>query len=96
MNQHELLEQIAINTKETADRTRRTETNMHKIREHFGIAGPNGQITCTDHNTVKVHGFDVTLSQILKCLEGSEDFERGDKVRVRNGAGVIAVINFVR
>lgn len=94
-NQHEMLLQLTNDVREIADRSRRTETNLHKIREHLGVAGPKDQVVCIDHNVVKVHGLDVTLAQILKCLEGQPDFEGTDTVQVRSGNTMIAVLTFM-
>lgn len=86
-----IIEQLA----EISARTRRTETGMHKLREHFGlvVAGPN-QAIVTGHNTVRVQGYDVTLSQINRAIDAHG--LHGDMLRIETQEGVIAHITFVR
>lgn len=81
---------------EIADRTRRTETNLHKMREHFGIAGAtNGHVSIVGHNAVRVQGYDVTLSQIRKAILADPGCELNDKIQVADvNDQIIAVVTF--
>ena len=95
MTQAEQLEYLCTQVNELAARARRTETQLHKVREHLGIAPVYEKVLITDHNTVTVGGFDVTLSQIKRALE--EDLighEMLDTIQVHNRAGLIATITF--
>ena len=96
MTPHEMLQQLCTQVAEISDRTRRTETNMHKMREHMGIAGPaSNHVSIIGHNAVRVQGYDVTLSQIRKALLATPGHEPKDKVQIANSDDeVIAVITF--
>jgi len=95
MNQQDMLQQLCERVDEIHDRTRRTETNLHKVREHLGIAGPAAQIEVLGANDVVVQGYDVTLSQIRKRLKAEKSYNIGDAVTVRTEAGVIAVVTLM-
>jgi len=93
MNQHEQLTHLCEQVQEIAARTRRTETNLHKIREHLGLE-LDSQVSARDSGTVISTGHDVTLSQIKRALEKREWFEQGDRVSVVVNGATIAVISF--
>lgn len=94
MNTEEQLATINEQLREITDRSRRTETGLHKIREHLGINGDRGQVKVLGSNDVEVQGYDVTLSQIRKTLLAADKFIVGDRVAVRGKEGVFAVVIF--
>jgi len=96
MNQQDMLQQLCAQVSEISDRTRRTETNLHKVREHLGIAGPAAQIEVLGPNDVVVQGYDVTLSQIRKRLKAEKVFIAGDAITIRTEEkGIIAVVTLM-
>lgn len=95
MTHTDIVQQFSTQLNEIADRTRRTETNLHKMREHFGIAGPNTQVKCTGANDVIVQGYDVTLAQIKKAAVEAEHV-LGDRLVLHANGKPIAVIAFVQ
>lgn len=95
MNQQDMLKQLCERVEEIHDRTRRTETNLHKVREHLGIAGPAAQVSVLGPNDVEVQGYDVTLAQIKKRLKATDNWIAGDTVIVRDSAGIIATVTLL-
>ena len=80
---------------EISDRTRRTETGLHKIREAMGIDISSGnQLRVIGPNTVTAQGHDVTLSGIKRCLNAEGKFAHEEPVCVWVGGELIAEIQF--
>ncbi len=95
MDNQEQLNYICAQVQEIAARTRRTETNLHKIREHVGL-DIDTQVVARDSGTVISHGHDVTLSQIKRALEKRGWFESTDPVSVAVKGDIIAVVTFLK
>jgi len=87
---------MVLQINEIQDRTRRTETNMHKIRECLGMEAPGAkqQVKVIDRHTVEVQGYDVTLSRIKRELQTASVFELFLVVDVMLADKTIAQINF--
>ena len=95
MNQQEQLTYLCDQVREIGARARRTETNIHKVREHLGIPTAN-HAEADDQGNVTVHGHDVTLSQIKRALEDRGMFEVSDPFEVSTMDGRIAVVIFLK
>lgn len=89
----ETLERMVMQIQEINDRTRRTETNLHKMREHLGLPGPSRpQIEVLGECNLSVTGYDVTLSQIKRAAGSGLDM--GDEIEIRKDGTRIAVVRF--
>jgi len=96
MTNEEQLNHMASQINEIQDRTRRTETNMHKIRECLGMEAPGAkqQVKVIDKHTVEVQGYDVTLSRIKRELQTANVFELYLIVDVMLAGKTISQISF--
>ena len=95
MNQQEQITYLCDQVREIGARARRTETNVHKVRDHLGIPAEN-HVVADDQGRITVHGHDVTLSQIKRALETKGIFEVTDSYEVSTMAGRIAVVTFLK
>jgi len=96
MSMEQNLEAINNHLREISDRSRRTETNLHKMREHLGIDGPTKAIQAEvmEQNCVSVHGFYITLSRIKNELLTAGKLDMAEPVYVELDDRVIAEIKF--
>lgn len=94
MTQAEQIAYLCDQIDELSARARRTETLLHKVREHLGVPSLN-PCTAESATLVVAHGHDVTLSQIKKALEEKMYALPDCPVLVAVRGDVIASIEFL-
>lgn len=81
---------------EIADRCRRMETTLHKLKEHLGMGGESTtQCVAIEVNVVSVQGYDITLSRIKNELLTAGKFDPKEVVYVDVDGKCIAEITFL-
>ncbi|MHB0965314.1 MAG: hypothetical protein ACYC36_02560 [Bellilinea sp.] len=97
MNHTDMLRIITEQVGEIAARSRRTETSLHKVREHLGMEPAKDSIRVIgtpDGLQVEVPGYDVTLSQIRNALINVGMFVPGKQVLIACRDRGIATVSF--